>query len=70
MSEIDPIEFGKMLARLDDQDRQIAKLNENVERLLALANQGKGGLFTLTSIGAIVGAVLAELARHLFFVGK
>lgn len=70
MNAIDPIEFGKVLARLDDQDRQIAKLNQNVERLLALANQGKGSLFTLTSIGAIVGAVLTELARHMFFVGK
>jgi tetrahydromethanopterin S-methyltransferase subunit G len=67
---IDPIEFGKVIARLDEQDRQIEKLNQNMEKLLAMANQGKGGLLTLTSIGAVVGAVIAEVARHLIFSGR
>jgi hypothetical protein len=76
-NEIDPIEFGKVIARLEEQDRQIAEIRiENkemrgdIKRLLALANQGKGSLFTLTSIGAVVGAVLTEIARHMFFSGK
>lgn len=67
---IDPIEFGKVIARLDEQDRQIAELRVDIKRLLAMANQGKGGLLTLTSIGAVVGAVIAEVARHLIFSGR
>ncbi|MCG5072297.1 hypothetical protein [Paraburkholderia tagetis] len=84
MNQIDPIEFGRVLARLDEQDRQsadmreemrrnqkqandeIAKLRTDIQALLALANRGKGALFTLTSIGAAVGAVLGALGHHIF----
>ncbi|CAB3731231.1 hypothetical protein [Paraburkholderia rhynchosiae] len=76
-NDIDPIEFGKVLARLEDQDRQIAEIRtenremrDDIKRLLAMANQGKGGLFTLTSIGAVVGAVVTEVARHFIFSGR
>lgn len=84
MNQIDPIEFGRVLARLDEQDRQsaemrdemrrnqeasrieIAQLRTDIQALLALANRGKGALFTLTSIGAAIGAVLGALGHHFF----
>jgi hypothetical protein len=72
---IDPIEFGRVLARLDQQDQQSAEMREELRQmreeirgLLALANRGKGALFTLTSMGAAVGAVLGALGHH--FLGK
>ncbi|MGN6085774.1 MAG: hypothetical protein ACTHN9_20235 [Trinickia sp.] len=66
MNQIDPIEFGRVLARLDEQDTQIAALRTDVQALLALANRGKGALFTLTSLGAAIGAVLGVLGHHIF----
>lgn len=73
MNQIDPIEFGRVLARLDQQDQQsaemrteIAQMRTDIQSLLALANRGKGALFTLTSIGAAIGAVLGALGHHLF----
>ena len=73
MNQIDPIEFGRVLARLDQQDQQsaevrgeIAQMRAEIQALLALANRGKGALFTLTSIGAAVGAVLGALGHHIF----
>lgn len=86
MNQIDPIEFGRVLARLDQQDqqsaemreemrrnqedsrREIAQLRTDIQALLELANRGKGALFTLTSIGAAVGAILGALGHH--FWGK
>ncbi|KVG33879.1 hypothetical protein [Burkholderia diffusa] len=64
--EIDPVEFGRVLGRLDEQDRQIAEMRADIKRLLAMANQGKGGLFTLTTIGAIVGGTLTWFVQHMF----
>lgn len=64
---IDPIEFGKVLARLDTQDEAIADMRKDIKSLLAMANQGKGGLWALTSFSAVIGAVITEIARHLFF---
>lgn len=65
--DIDPIEFGKVLARLDEQDKQIAEMGKDIKSLLAMANQGKGGLWALTSFSAVIGAVITEIARHMFF---
>lgn len=62
---IDPIEFGRVLGRLDAQDVQIKELkgaivtaNDNIEKLIKMAERGKGGLWTLCALGSILGAVI------------
>ena len=62
---IDPIEFGKVLARLQAQDQQIAEMREDIKHLVNMANQGKGGLLMLTTIGTIVGSVIGWIGSHL-----
>jgi hypothetical protein len=76
MTQIDPVEFGRVLARLDEQDRQsaeareeIRQMREEIRSLLALANRGKGALFVLTGIGTIVGGVFAVFVEHWFRKG-
>lgn len=61
---IDPIEFGKVLARLDAQDHQIEAISKDVKRLLELANSGRGSIITLTSLGAFMGAIVSLLAHY------
>ncbi|PXW23422.1 hypothetical protein [Paraburkholderia caballeronis] len=75
--EIDPIEFGRMLARVEAQGQQLAELRaENqemrtdIKRLLEMANQGRGSLFVLMGIGSLVGGVLIEASRYIFFGGR
>lgn len=63
---LDPVEFGRMMGRLDAQDKQIAELRLDVKHLVDMANQGKGGLLMLTTIGSIVGAIVGWVASHLF----
>lgn len=63
----DPSEFGEMKARLDYQDREIKEMRQDIRRLLALANQGKGGIVTLVSAGTLVGAIIGAILQHLFF---
>lgn len=71
--DINPIEFGKVLGRLDAQDRQISELKttgeatqKSVEHLVNLANQGKGGLMMLTTVATIVGSIIGWMVSHLF----
>lgn len=64
-SEYDPEEFGKVLARLDAQDKTLARMEDNVASLLTMANQGKGGLMMLTTIGGLVGAIMGFLGGWL-----
>lgn len=64
MAPIDPIEFGRVLARLDAQDIELRDVknalrdaNNNIATLLALANRGKGSLMMLCLFGSIIGWV-------------
>lgn len=68
---IDPIEFGRVLGRLDSQDAQLKSLeaelrsaNSNISTLLAMANQGKGSLATLLCIGSIIGSIIGWIIGH------
>lgn len=64
---VDPVEFGRVLARLDEQDKAMAEMRSDLKNLLAMANQGKGSLWVLTSLGAMVGAVLTAISQHWLF---
>jgi hypothetical protein len=65
-NEFDPTEWGKVLERLNYQDRELRALRDDVAHLVSLANQGKGSLMALTTVGALVGSVITWLATHLW----
>lgn len=64
-NHIDPVLFGRVLARLDEQDEQIKELRKDVKDLVQLANQGKGSLLMLCTVGGIVSSILTWIATHL-----
>ena len=68
-SGIDPVKYGVLWQkvqdyerRFDDMDRKMNKMEANLEKLVALANQGRGGFwmgmafvsFVSTSVGYII----------------
>lgn len=63
---VDPVEFGRVLGRLDAQDREIKGLRQDVTQLLELANRGKGSLSMLLCLGSVIGAVMGYFADRLF----
>ncbi|KAA0089381.1 hypothetical protein CIW54_07920 [Paraburkholderia sp. T12-10] len=66
MNPIDPVEFGRVLARLDEQDKTIDEMRQDIKSLLAMANRGKGALFILMSVSSVIGAVMGALGHHFF----
>lgn len=65
-NSIDPVLLGRVLERLNVQDREIEALRSDVRHLLDLASQGKGGLLMLTTVGTFVGSVIGWVAGHLW----
>ena len=72
--DIDPVKYGVLWQkvqdyerRFDDMDRKMTKMEDNLEKLIALANQGRGGFWVGMSIvsaaSAAVGYVLSFF-RH------
>ncbi len=48
--EVDPIVFGRVLERLDAQDKLINEMRQDVRTLIDLANKGKGAWWLALSL--------------------
>jgi hypothetical protein len=69
--EIDPVKYGVLWQKVQDYERRfdemsakIDKMENSVERLVALANQGKGGFWMGMTIASMVGGGLSWLTSH------
>jgi hypothetical protein len=70
-NEIDPVKYGVLWERVqnyerrfDEMSNKMDKMEANVEKLVAMANQGRGGFWAGMTIASSVGAVLAWIAGH------
>lgn len=61
---VSAMEFGKVLERLNQQDRQIAEMRSDIRDLLALANRGKGSIAMMISLGAVISTIIG------WFIGR
>ena len=71
--DIDPVKYGVMWERVQNNDRRfddltkkIDKMEADIEQLLALANQAKGGVQVSRMISGAVGGVLVFIVDWLF----
>jgi hypothetical protein len=59
--EIDPVKYGVLWQKVEELEKKIDKLEAGMERLLALANQSKGGfwmgMIVVSAISSAVGYV-------------
>jgi hypothetical protein len=62
--EIDPIKYGAMWQRVqdyerrfEDMDKKLDRMDKHLTELMAMANQGKGGLWAGMAIASALGAV-------------
>lgn len=74
-ANIDPVKYGQLWEkvqnyerRFDDMEKKIDKMEGNLEKLVALANQGRGGFWVGMSIvsaaSAAAGYVMSYLGKH------
>jgi hypothetical protein len=75
MAEIDPVKYGALWERVkgyerrfDEMSVKIDKLEVSVEKLVALANQGRGGFWAgmafVSFISSAVGFTLSWMKGH------
>jgi len=61
MAEIDPIAYGILTQKVENLEAKIEKLEASIDTLIALVNQGKGGLWMgmaiVSGISSVVGFV-------------
>jgi len=64
MGNIDPIEYGRLTAQVDNLTCKVESMETDIKELLALANKSKGGFWMGMSIASLVGGLLTWLLTY------
>lgn len=70
--EIDPVKYGALWQKVQDYerrfevlDKKLDKMEEQLEQIVALANQGKGGFWMGMTIASGVGGLVGWVISHM-----
>lgn len=65
MENINPIEYGKLLAEVDTLTKKVDAMERDIKALLELANKSKGGFWMGMTVASIVGGFVTWFANNL-----
>ena len=64
MEYIDPIKYGKLLAKVETLEDRVDDMSKDIKSLLELANQSKGGFWMGMTVASIIGGFLTWMLTH------
>ena len=59
MNEIDPIQYGKLIAQVDNLTNKVDSMDSDIKELLALANKSRGGCWMGMAITSALSGFVA-----------
>jgi hypothetical protein len=63
MSNIDPVEYGKLLEKVEALEERVGSMEADLKQLLALANKSRGAFWVGLSVASFVGALVTVVFR-------
>ena len=69
MGEIDPVAYGVLTAKVENLEKKIDKMEQSIEQLIALVNQGKGGVWMGVAIVSGISSVVGFVSHYFFGKG-
>ena len=64
MTEINPVEFGRLQAEVQSLRNQIDSMQGDIRTLLEMANRSKGGLWAGMTLASAFGGVVTWIGTH------
>mgnify|MGYP003343392042 CR=1 FL=1 len=64
MGEIDPVAYGVLTAKVENLEKKIDKMEQSIEQLIALVNQGKGGVWVGVAIVSAISSVVGFVSHY------
>ena len=64
-NEIDPIRYGVLWERVQNMDKKMDKLEQQISELLEIANRSRGGLWVGMAVASALSGLLTMLIGHL-----
>lgn len=65
MENIDPVEYGKLLATVQVLSSKVDVLESDIKTLLELANKSKGGFWMGMTIASILGGLVTWVTSNM-----
>lgn len=66
MSEINPIEYGKLVNAVENLEHKVNSMDNDIKRLVAMAERSKGSLWALMGVASVAGAFISYMTDIIF----
>jgi uncharacterized protein with PhoU and TrkA domain len=66
MSDIDPIEYGKLVNSVENLERKVDAMEVDIKKLVAMAERSKGSLWALMGVASVAGAIISYISEVIF----
>jgi len=66
MSDIDPVEYGKLVNSVENLERKVDSLEIDIKKLVAMAERSKGSLWALMAVASVAGAFISYVSEMVF----
>jgi hypothetical protein len=66
MAEIDPIQYGQLIAKVDSLENQVSSMQSDIKTLLEMANKSKGGFWVGMAIASGLSGLVGSVVHGLF----
>ena len=66
MAEIDPIQYGQIIAKVDTLETQVSAMQADVKQLLEMAIKSKGGFWVGMAIASGLSGIVGSIVHSLF----
>ena len=66
MSDINPVEYGKLVQSVDNLERKVDAMEIDIKKLVAMAERSKGSLWALMGIASVAGAFISYMTDIVF----
>lgn len=63
-NEIDPVQYGRLIAQVDNLTSKVDSMDGDIKELLALANKSKGGFWMGMTIASMAGGFITWVVSH------
>jgi uncharacterized protein with PhoU and TrkA domain len=61
MSDIDPIEYGKLVNSVENLERKVDAMEVDIKKLVSMAERSKGSLWALMGVASVAGAFISYM---------
>ena len=66
MTDINPVEYGKLVQSVDNLERKVDALEVDIKKLVAMAERSKGSLWALMGVASVAGAFISYMTELVF----